>query len=1699
MNFNTYINTLQQKGNLAYEYNPFYNYQTNEDLYLVNDTYIVPKGKAVNLKNGEILTKVNGVWKDKRGQVITDNYVEAESGTEYARAGSIIDLETDQLNFDLDHPVDIEIQPSYDGSVNLILNDNKNVPRLINSRFSVREKNTYEIVDRIGENDTNIYNSDTFQNDTSLYFQYTTIPKIDYIQQNSGYLPVGQYCFYVTYCDSDGNESDIVAETGLIPVFIGGDGIPFSMDGGIKNQDSGKGILLEIKNFDASYNYIKLKYVRYFADYQQNRVYEGKSIIKKYEISNQEFVFITITGHEEVEDFDPNILNIQRFNPKHILTQAQCKNMLFFGNITKITDNYRELSDLSLRIIPEIANTTLDNQIDIDYNGEGYYSTQNMYYKVGYFNQEYYSFGVVYIYDNGTLSNVYPTLGMRLDDEKLSNKIPVYQSTDNDALLKRQYIRVDNDGWITENELLDGYNNHYLNAKGVCKFDYKEAYDDNTIFNIKFNIPEEVSKYLKEELGIKGYFFVRQKCTPNILAQCYLMPFDEQLKAPVLEEVIDNQKRYYTECFVTQKKTSVEKYEFRFPWGDRTIIGENSEVLIQPLRVEHTYDARLYGDSEIIENGKSKTEYEKYISKQCYAAICPDFLLNQPYYNQIFNSQEFSIQKVSSNSNLSRDGRFWKEAKNVSYDENNSSFNKVTLCSVTEDVPTVAIKDKIFKLKKGMAEEAFRFEYAGYNSGEYSAGDDDTSKAYEATNIVRGMYSPFVAVYSSNSKLETGCLYNIYKNISDERQNFLDRMKLGQAYYAISDRANLIMQDQVVECFRGDCYINNFTYRLNRNFNDPSLPNNDDIIEPETWKNNYGADSTKWNKISKSDLNAVRMGSWITFKCRSAYNYALRSEDHSYVSEEALMGAPRSFYPRSELLELGENKMPDSYLFNDAYRATLGYKCYFSLGDINYIKDNFSNRIQYSAIAIQDSFKNNYRESLSTYFRDYSMEYGSIQKLVPFEGYLLVIFEHGIAIATVNERVLASEGNGNPVFINTQNVLPEELAIISDMFGTQWPDSVIKTDSGAVYGVDTIAKKIWRVQGQQLEILSDFKVGKFLIDNISLSERELFPTIGLKNVKTHYNANKKDIMFTFYDDVYKDEEKVWNLCFNELLNMFVTFYSWVPSFSENIDTQYFSFNRDTSKKLALLNKCSYSIPENSGILLDSTIVSTQNNPIQYPRLYYRYIQKVYKTIENKDGTVSEKTYVVQDNIINDVNYTIEKDHWGYYKYFKIVPINKKDPVTGEDTDEIEAVLGYQLALNDNISDNDVINIFKKEKGNQSVILLYITPSFLEDGDIKNIMSGTSIDNLQKTQVVAFTLDKVIENPLLHSLDDEDYTNMTTDFYLHGRAGIFNIKETYKPTFWYSEQHPFEFEFIVNENVGYQKIYNNLLLISNKAEPESFHFEIEGDNYEFSPDKRAMYFRQESTKELFQNLGSNMLYDRDYTDVIADQYTQEQYYWTGKNAKRDMYYPTEQSGLVQQIKSTIFPLYYQRIDTYNEIYDTYRTMLDESGDYDFKNLSGSEIKWYRDLNQFNIVTHIKNSPINLVGRLRGNSYYKEGKWNIQIPSIIFSQKNEEDWKDILQKNGENVTGTDGETVKIPPIVINSDNVPNDLTDSRISKDKLPNIYRYDEDISGYISVGDWTYRKETQIRDKWIKIRIRYSGKNLAIIHSIATLYSISYA
>jgi hypothetical protein len=122
-----------------------------------------------------------------------------------------------------------------------------------------------------------------------------------------------------------------------------------------------------------------------------------------------------------------------------------------------------------------------------------------------------------------------------------------------------------------------------------------------------------------------------------------------------------------------------------------------------------------------------------------------------------------------------------------------------------------------------------------------------------------------------------------------------------------------------------------------------------------------------------------------------------------------------------------------------------------------------------------------------------------------------------------------------------------------------------------------------------------------------------------------------------------------------MLDIFVTFYSWVPSYSANIDTQYFSFNRNTSKMLTLAGKCNWNIPSNNGILIDSPIVYVpdNNNDIPYTGiLHYRENSKSGRVLQNSDGTTS----VIIDEDIDNRKFTfeLEHDHWGNWKYFDII-------------------------------------------------------------------------------------------------------------------------------------------------------------------------------------------------------------------------------------------------------------------------------------------------------------------------------------------------------------------------------------------------------------------------------------------------------------
>lgn len=1565
-----YLNQIRPYGNIVYEYNPLRNYRLSSD------------------------TVING---------------------ELVEAGSIVDLDTNGFNFSLNNPLEIDAQSSYDGSVNLIFNDNRNIPRLVNSRFSVLQNNTYEVVDRIGNNDTNLYDSEQFDLDTSLYKRVNTIPTITFNSVlPSGNLKVGNYVIYIKYADADGNETDFVGESGIISCFIGGDRDPFSIDGGFRDQLANKSISLTVSDIDSSYDYIKVYYTRSTSDVDSNRVVTAHEINRKFPVRNNSCNVI-ITGSEETKDIPVSDINIQYSIIDKAKSQTVCQNMLFLGNSCKPDMMYKDLSDISLRLLPYLIESDSERFIgktsydysdlsDQSYSHE-YYNTLNIYNKVGYWNEEIYRFGVVYIMKDGSLSPVYNIRG--------KNGIPKFEELQS-AYLQSDLWKYENNEKVRnyipiDESTFDVSGTSYLeNAKGVLRINTDS--DSRKVYGIGIAIPTEVSEYLNTL--VQGLFIVRQKRIPTILAQAYVMPRDLEAEVPLIN---------YGGSYIAE----------RFLDNDR--------------KLNESYLPRLYTISDMAR-----------VNRSAKVAICPEYDVRQSYFNHLFTGTEYVVRKADiqpSMTTLSRDiyndRHYYVDNY---YGRREEQFSRAKIIGVGDNVPIAAVEDYNFRGRAGEAEEGFRFRYI-----------ESKNKEKEATNLIRGAYSPYLGIIGD--QVTIGSIINIYIPGYSEAQMstyFNTRYEDNSPYYSVSSRLSLANIDSLlslqkaggdlytytVPCYRGDCYICNFTHRLNRNFQDPSAPTNDEVVDENTWKDNYDTENTENNaKINRGDVNAIQLGSWITFKVCSSYNLSIRSLDPSYPTEEGLTGLKRGFYPLQELSPAGATKIPESSVINGGYSSTTSEKQAFTLPDVPYIKNRFDTRIMYSDISVGDAFKNGFRVFQMTHYRDYPRTYGGIMKIIELFGNILCIFEHGIALIPVNERAVAGEGSGGNVFINTSNVLPENPKMLSDTYGTQWPESVVQTPY-FVYGVDTVGKKIWRTNGDQFEIISDFKIQEFLNENITLSEREMTPIIGVRNVKGHYNAFKQDVMFTFYDDLYGFEEKVWNICYNEVMQKFITFYSWVPSYSANIDNIHFSFNRDTSKWISKLASSGSLSTSADGIVLSNVVIDDW---------------------ETKDDMKLTKLGLVNRSLPNTQNtgleieltYEIVKDNFGMYKHFKII-------TEGEKQNKVS-----YLALKEDFEWTvPVVQL------NLQCTIDYLYSSESAPQDLDDYVAGwkdyvTYNAGLYQSSI-AITKQEVLDNGVNEGL------NLTTDFWKHGQSGIIDIKDKIKPCYWYGKQHPFEYEFVVVDNPATHKIFENLQIVSNKAVPDSFHYEVVGESYEFHEDKKNMYIRQEATKDFYQYNGSDILYNRNFLDLRGKQ--------------RDILRNWKPTG--QKVKSTMFPLYYARVDTFNEIEDYYKGKTAPNKDY--VNLSGSEIVYNEKLDEFRVWTHAKAADIKdpRIGRLRGNMNYQGDVWNIQINPIIFVQRNEPAW---------NTAKLTKETIDKVPISVGNSPIPNDLKGFDITSETPVEDYMPQDLIDlGYgpedIDTSDWwSGRKEARLRDKYIKIRVRYTGEELAIITALKTLYTISYA
>lgn len=1709
-----------------------------------------------------------------------------------ANTRNLGDFTTPLLNFDLQHPVDIIPQDSYDGSVNLVLNDGKNQPRLIGSRFSVIDDGKFKITDHSGFKDTNIYDEQTFDIDTSLKTIALKIPKIKFggFTQFAGSLLCGAYTFYFKLSDADGNESEVLAESGLIQLYIGGvssNNDKISPDGirmGTQDENTGKSISFELSNIDSGFDYVHVLYARSSSSEDQAAVDTYHKIVFDYPVVDGK-ALITITGNEQIIGISAEELYTDYADLDSVKTQAVVNNVLFFGNLNKQEHDWEALRRASWKIIPSIGQEKNVGSIDFNYNltGQdnehtgGYYNPYNVYSRVGYWPDEIYRFGIVYIFNDNSLSPVFNIPGVDFQKVKSLKITDLYNQVKEGSNSVYQE-------WESEPE--DCYFNKdiLLNSRGVIKlprlsafeikggiFSPKPLYINFDISNIwrtgvfNSNSKNELQSFLDTH-KIKGLFFVRQKRIPTILAQGMTI--------------------------------GLTKKEFG---------------AIPLIKYAGTFSAQsfLSSDQLIYSSGK----YNKVPSSNVTinAMLSPDAEMCEATYNQIFVSNNHSLWTSGQYSFFSN-----KESHQYVYSGNFSTneilINKRKLTNIQEDVKTLTDGDLYFSTLAGNPDEPYKTSDVKYEWDQTPA-----QTLTRSESVIRGKWGPYVGIglkqSDSESDLTYGQLIDIkLENYSDDpvqatELDFQKRLTSAEEYHAICDRTEINEDTTSIRCYRGDCFPSLFTHRMFRNFIDPELPTNDKIINPACWAQNYAVHNTaikemtaeynvlpenqgwyvtedgpyaneivqafevkenllsdynwdaeaqewyidgnpktyvgkniggvssvssfvlgenisrnikvvkpseqeqggagailknifkssKWairglSAINRADVNAVGLGQWITFPICSSRNLALRDIDYSNATEQASFNRKRSFYPLDKM-DI-HNPLRDSNVINQATAISLPHKRYYGMPNVPFIKQEFFTRVINSLRDSANSITNEFKVMLESAYRDYTKTYGSITKLMPLASKMLVVFQHGLGILALNDSMSNAE--------NALQYLPVELSmVVSPTYGSMWKDSIIESQ-GYIYGLDSVAKVIWRVNTQgQLEIISQLKVEKFLIDNLDMSEFTTDPYIGHVNIKTHYNAFKHDIIFTYYNDIlyrfdhpsYDDKPlsewnidsdgyllnndnsrteykgtkvtaqynnltgnvdkytdiinseteylfkwapgKSWSLCFNEALGKFTTFYDWIPLESENIDNIWFSFDREAANTLAEQG-FNHSLPSamepTRGITLKDT----------------NYSKNVIDNTFNSTCTIN---YIDSDSTAYFENIPIEMSKYtlcGFYLkggvHYVIDTIGCRSSITVPDNEWTFVVA--RIKGTGNIKNGFQIEIENTTEGSRGAVtnLIYriVDSEFLS----KYFSQENQIIEINKQNLDDFYVVRDMQASL--------------QLWKHGQAGIYDNEQELKPTHWYGQQHEFNFEFIARKDAVH-KVFNNLQIISNKAEPNKFEFEVVGEVYDWHKYKPVLKWiaDQVDVPTSYYNSDTDN-YDTKlkevYKTVLSTNYKQlcenstfpkifgmkdDDYFEKLPYLKvTDACVPTLDPQIIGNKKGT---------KDVPSIYLTPEQKKEDPSNAHSDNTVSCCIVYDKQLNEFRVHTEQLGNDVWKYGRLRGNMQYLEDIWRVEIRPVSFKYL-------------------------YLPYILDSWG-KRDYTNSKLQESRM----------------------METRHRDKYIKIKVRYSGEDLAVIQGIRTLFDYSYA
>jgi len=1060
----------------------------------------------------------------------------------------------------LENPSELELQDSYDGTLNIIINDRAHNPALlINSGIVMLPRGeyspadspgTYQVVLRLGSAQTNRYSYADFVSRLRLHPRGGTLANARLLDVvDGGKLAGGEYRYYFTYADADDNETSIFAELG--PVFVFDAPVPAASTGALPGSTTLRQINIALTNLDPTLGYVRVSYSRRFGE--PEAIGLAYQLTQKLRVSSMGTLNFSHTGYATEQALSLDQLqhatgSISAFTTmcqagNHLLLggtrldQAQDSELLAFARQVKLGSEQVVLPqvpglEVTAEAGPSIYQIVDHRQFTGNAQGAtphedgraawigGYVNPLNCCYRLGYMAGESVPFGVRFVLDDYSVTETYPLLGI----DNLDSSYPE----------QNYYVDAapgfyDADGWASG----AGISAAVQNRNGVYRFPVGRAGSGTpgllrplveagqnalNILAARVQLPE-ISPILRARaIGVQ---FMRAMRRPNCIAQGYALStvralavapgggqedydhFHGDFRTIYDGTLLGNLKVLPTVRGILETVGGTDNRTGAFPFIFKKTISYNG---VPNATIQDTKRLAFYAPDAIVR----PTQLLPLLNEQLISARIVSVAYTKtavPFVNPVATSYggSWSLYKTVSQGNnvINTIGNSMYDGKSFWTLDNQPAVNHGRFSSQERHL-LAKDDDNQGKYQVGLA-------YDSYVGLELTR-DPDTEQLLTRNPGGSHAGRQLATTYTSSlaeGVVPTAYVVNIYGPsgllTTDQLRGVYPLESL--SYVPVTERLSWdtlesqLDADRRLLLFGGDTFVGVTYRRINR-----ALTKDQRLYERLT----------------------APVGQVLSMVCESSVNPYARSED--VVSSGSSSGAsylPRLGYQAQNFNAYRENdyaSQAESTRYNAGYSAVSESSPALVLStgrplDTPFRAQQFAARVWASGLSIDGSFANGYRFLPPLSFKDYERTLGRIVRLLAVgSNQVLLVHEHGLELLSLSEQTLTGQNGAGPVYAEALNFLPPQGRILSREVGCQHPFAVCVTPKG-VYGVDATKSCcwFWPLGGGEGSVkrISDFAVSKQLSPVLKTYQRRPVKLQSL-DIRVVYDPLRADVVFSLY-------------------------------------------------------------------------------------------------------------------------------------------------------------------------------------------------------------------------------------------------------------------------------------------------------------------------------------------------------------------------------------------------------------------------------------------------------------------------------------------------------------------------------------------------------------------------------------------------------